>query len=128
MLQAKTKEQVYHIAQIIGIDEDEMNHLDARVLMGQFEPFTHLETDKPISFDQMKQIVEYLSKQNTKEKQLSLYDTMFEGKHLPSCETCIHDDVCHEYSNVLQQDATNCELYEDEREKSLYDELFGYDD
>lgn len=49
MLQAKTKEQVEHIANILG-SEGEMGEL----------PIHSVLTDKPITFDQMKEIVEYL--------------------------------------------------------------------
>lgn len=69
MLQIKTKEQVYQMAKILGLDESDVNNLDARVMMNQFEPITHLEIDKPISFDQMAAIVDYIRHCNATEHQ-----------------------------------------------------------
>lgn len=56
MLEAKTKEQVYHIAEILGADITQWD-------IGAY-PIRALQLDVPISFDAMAGIVSYLRQQN----------------------------------------------------------------
>lgn len=66
MLQAKTREQLYKIAEIMGMDAQEVFSQEPSVFFGKFAPKDSLQTDVPISFDQMAEIVDYLREQNNK--------------------------------------------------------------
>lgn len=66
MLQAKTKEQLYKIAEIMGIDAQEVFSQEPSTFLGKFEPKDSIQTDVPITFDQMAEIVDYLREQNNK--------------------------------------------------------------
>lgn len=58
MLEAKTKEHLYHIAEILGADITQWD-------IGAY-PIRILHLDVPISFDTMAEIVDYLREQNNK--------------------------------------------------------------
>lgn len=58
MLEAKTKEQLCHIAEMLGADITQCE-------IGAY-PIRILEIDKPISFDTMAEIVDYIRSQNNK--------------------------------------------------------------
>lgn len=68
MLQAKTKEQLYKIAEIIGMDAYEVFSENPSAFLGKFEPIHSIQTDIPISFNQMAEIVDYLREQNNKQQ------------------------------------------------------------
>ena len=56
MLEAKTKEQLYYIAEMLGADITQWE-------IGAY-PIRIMHLDVPISFDQMAEIVDYLREQN----------------------------------------------------------------
>lgn len=58
MLEAKTKEHLYQIAEMLGSDITQWD-------IGAY-PIRILHLDKPISFDMMAKIVDYLREQNNK--------------------------------------------------------------
>lgn len=58
MLKATNKEQVSHIADILGVEFEECS-------IGKM-PIKEIQVDKPISFDNMEKIVEYLKSQRCK--------------------------------------------------------------
>jgi len=64
MLQAKSREELYKIAEIMGIDEYEVFSQEPSAFLGKFKPKDSILTDMPISFDQMAAIVDYLREQN----------------------------------------------------------------
>lgn len=66
MLQAKTREQLYKIAEIMGMDAQEVFLQEPSTFLGKFEPKYSIQTDVPITFDQMAEIVDYLREQNNK--------------------------------------------------------------
>ena len=68
MLQAKTKEQLYKIAEIIGMDAYEVFSENTSAFLGKFEPIHSIQIDIPISFNQMAEIVDYLREQNNKQQ------------------------------------------------------------
>ena len=66
MLEAKTREQLYKIAEIIGMDAHEVFSENPSAFLGKFEPKHSILIDIPISFSQMAEIVDYLREQNNK--------------------------------------------------------------
>ena len=62
MLQAKSREELYKIAEIMGMDAHEVFSQEPC----KFEPKDSILTDMPISFDMMAEIVDYLREQNNK--------------------------------------------------------------
>lgn len=60
MLEAKTREQLYKIAEILGMDAHEVFSQEPSAFLAKFEPKDSIQTDIPISFDQMANIVDYL--------------------------------------------------------------------
>ena len=66
MLQAKSREELYKIAEIMGMDANEVFSQEPSAFLGKFEPKDSILTDIPISFDMMAEIVDYLREQNNK--------------------------------------------------------------
>lgn len=66
MLQAKSREELYKIAEIMGMDAHEVFSQEPSDFLGKFEPKDSILTDIPISFDMMAEIVDYLREQNNK--------------------------------------------------------------
>lgn len=66
MLQAKSREELYKIAEIIGMDAYEVFSENPSAFLGKFEPIHSIQIDIPISFSQMAEIVDYLREQTNK--------------------------------------------------------------